>query len=432
MRPRRPTSMRTTTALLVLTVLAACGPATVDGTPTPPPESSSTSTTPPATGSTTIPEPSSPSEALAQARARWEAAGLDTYQFVYENDCGECDPDRAAPRPVVVWDGSSFDGDRTGIDVDALFSRIETALAEGSDVEVSYHPDLGYPTEIWIDREARAYDGGTHLLVHQVTQGLPGESVSLANLERARQQWAAARPQAYEFRTDIICDCPSDTTMWALVDGERVVDWRIEWTREDGAIDPAPSTIEQLFADLHDLISAGELVEAGVKLTGSAGYHPEMGYPTWIGLDIEVLDPESELAALAPRLVVAIRDLKPQEDLAASEHARAVERWSQRGPGDYRYELTIHDISEASFGPPHQVVVRDGAVASVTVEGTEIDPESVPAYAIDDLFAEIDSWRAEGWDVDVLYDMRLGHPVLVTASRGTESVVFSIDRLTPG
>lgn len=423
--------MRTTSiAVLLLTVLTACGPAAVDGSTTLPPVSATTTAPQPPTD-TTVPEPAGPAEALTQARARWDAAGLETYQFVYENDCGECDPQWAAPRPVVVWEGTSFDGDRTGVDVESLFARIETALAEGSDVEVSYDPDLGFPTEIWIDREARAHDGGTHLVIHQVTQGLPGDSVSLANLERARQQWAATRPDAYEFRTDIICDCPSDTTMWALIDGERVVDWRIEWTRQDGALDPAPSTIEQLFADLHDLISAGEVVEAGVRITGSAGYHPVMGYPTWIGLDIEVLDPDSELAALAPRLVVAIRDLEPQ-DLAASEHARAVERWAQTGPDDYRYELTVHDIVEASFGPPHQVTVEGGAVVAVTVEGSEVEVGSVPAYAIDILFSQIDTWRSDGWDVDVLYDRRLGHPVLVTAHNGDETIVFSIDRLTPG
>ena len=431
MRSRRPTRMRTTKIpVLLLTVLTACGPAAVGGSETLPPDSATTTTTQAPT-ETTAPQPEGPAGELAAARARWAAAGLDTYQFVYENDCGECDPAWAAPRPMVVWDGASFDGARTGVDIDALFEVIENALAEEHEVEVSYDPELGFPTDLWIDREARAYDGGTHLLIHQVTPGLPGDTVSIADLERARRQWAETRPEAYAFRTDIICDCPSDTTIWALIDGERVVDWRIEWIREEGALDPAPSTIDQLFADLHDLISAGEIVEAGATITGSAGYHPEFGYPTWIGLDIEVLDPESDLAALAPRLVISVRDLEPQ-DLAASEHARAVERWARTGPDDYRYELTVHDIVEASFGPPHVVTVEGGVVVSVTAEGSEVEFEEVPAYTVDDLFARIDAWGSQGWDVDVLYDARLGHPVLVTASRGNESMVFSIDRLTPG
>ncbi|MEX2424412.1 MAG: DUF6174 domain-containing protein [Acidimicrobiia bacterium] len=432
MSTRRHTPMRTTTitALLLLTVLAACGPASVDGSTTLPPVSVTTRSTQPPT-ETTGPEPTGPEAALADAKARWAAAGLDTYQFVYENDCGECDPGWAAPRSVVVWDSASFDGDRTDVDITDLFERIAGALTEGSDVEVAYDPELGFPVEIWIDREARAYDGGTHLLVHQFTQGLPGNSVSLADLESARERWASARPAAYEFRTDIMCDCPWDTTMWALIDGERVVDWRVEWIRQDGALNPAPSTIEQLFEDLHDLISSGEVAEAGARITGTASYHPEMGYPTWIGLDIEILDPGSELAVLAPRVVVSIRDLQPQ-DVAASQHAGAVERWAQSGPGDYRYELTVHDIVEASFGPPHHVTVRDDEVISVTVDGAEVDADSVPAYAIDDLFAQIDIWRADGWNIDVLYDRRLGHPVLVTGRNGDGSIVFSIDRLTPG
>ena len=421
--------MRTLIALLLAASVAACGPAAEQGSTTLPPAASSTSTTVPPPGST-VPA-NSPAQALEDARARWAAAGLETYQFVFEDDCGECDPEWAAPRSVVVWDGTSFDATRAALDVDGIFERIESAIAEGSDVEVTYHPDLGHPTEVWIDREARAYDGGTHLFVRDVTPGLPGDSVSLTELEQARRRWAESRPQAYEFRTDIMCACPADTTIWALVDGERVVDWRIETIREEGAIDPAPSTIEQLFADLRDLFSSGQLVESGAVISGSAAYDPEIGHPTWIGLDIEILDPDSELAPLAPRVVVAIRDLQAQ-DIAASEHARAAERWARTGPDDYRYELTIHNIGEGSFGPPHQVTVRGGAVASVTVEGTTVDPATVPAHAIGDLFARIDTWRAEGWEVDVLYDVRLGHPVLVTARRGSESIVFSIDGLIPG
>lgn len=418
--------MRVRSFACVLAVFAgACGPAAVD-------VGSTTSTTaePAATTSTTSPAPATAEGELAAARVRWDAAGIDTYEFVLEDDCGECTPESKAPRTVVVWDGQALAGDRHDVRIEDLFGRIETALRAGRDVEVSYHPDLGFPTEIWIDREARAYDGGTHLLVHAVTEGLPGSSVSLAELEHARQLWSETRPRSYEFRTDIICDCPSDTTAWTLVDGDRIADWTIEWMREPGALDPAPITIDQLFTDLHELMAAGELVEAGARISGSAAYHPELGYPTWIGLDIEVVDPDSELGALPPRLVFVVRDLSAH-DVESTEHARAVARWFEIGPEDYIYELTVHDVVEGSFGAVHHVTVESGQVTSVTANGVDVDPATVPAQSIPDLFAQIEAWQRDGWDTDVIYDARLGHPVAVFAASGEDNIAFSIAGLLP-
>lgn len=367
---------------------------------------------------------------LAAARERWAASSPETYHFMLEDDCGECDPDWAQPRQIVVWDGTVLDPTRIDTDILALFSLLEAAIQDGRTVEAEYDPDLGHPTEIWIDREARAYDGGTHLIIQELATGLPGDNVSLADLQQAQARWSETRPEAYEYRTDVVCHCPSDATMWTLVEGSRILDFKVEWERESGSLDPAPSTIEQLFADLGELLELGEVVEAGARITGSASYHPELGYPTWIGLDIEILDPRSELAGLGPQLVFIVRDLQPHE-VAASEFERARQQWFDHGPIHYRYELTIHDIVEASFGPPHLVEVEQGTVVSVTVDGQAVDPESVPAYAIDSLFNQIEQWEADGWATDVLYDQRLGHPVLVTAMRGDQSIVFSIDALRP-
>ena len=403
---------------LVALVLGGCG----GGESEAPPDSS-----------TTMPEPAAPpthGTELDAARARWAAAGLASYTFVIEDDCGECDPEWAIPRRVVVWDDTVLDATGTMITVDALFAMVESAGQDGRSVEATYHPEFGYPTEIWIDREARAYDGGTHLLGHALSPGLPGSDVSVAELEAAQRRWTENRPSAYEFRTDILCDCPFEVTLWTLVDGDRIADWRVERSREDGTGNVAPSTMEQLFADLHRLVSEGEVVEGGARITGTADYDPELGYPTWIGLDVEVLDPTSELGELPPRLVFVVRDVKPHE-LTETEFERAVERWTRVGTSEYEYELTIHDIVDASFGPPHLVTVTGGEITSVTVDGLVVDPTTIPAYSIDELFAQIDRWGADGWTVDVIYDQRLGHPVFVTAIRGEDIVAFSIDGLLP-
>lgn len=378
--------------------------------------------------STGVPAPASPpATELDAARARWAAAGLESYTFVMEDDCGECDPDWALPRRIVVWDDEVLDATGTMITVDALFAVIESAGQDERSVEVTYHPEFGYPTEIWIDREARAYDGGTHLLIHALTPGLPGSDVSIAELEAAQQRWTDNRPSAYEFRTDILCNCPFEVTLWTLVDGDRIADWRVE---RSGTGNVSPLTMEQLFADLHRLVSEGEVVEGGARITGTADYDPALGYPNWIGLDVEVLDPTSELGELPPRLVFVVRDVKPHE-LTESAFDRAFARWTGVGPSEYVYELTIHDIVDASFGPAHIVTVTGDEITSVTVDGVTVDPTTVPAYSVDDLFVQIGRWQADGWTVEVIYDERLGHPVFVSAVRDEDIVAFSIDGLLP-
>lgn len=76
------------------------------------------------------------------------------------------------PRLVAVREGEPEDLlDPT---VESLFDTIAAAVDAGSSVEVSYDRELGFPTDIWIDREARAYDGGTHWLVSDLVKGPPG------------------------------------------------------------------------------------------------------------------------------------------------------------------------------------------------------------------------------------------------------------------
>lgn len=417
--------MRRLIALVVVgVVLAACAADPIDTptTTTAPDPSQTTTTTAPTDGQTAE---------LEAAKARWAGQGLATYQFVLTDDCGECSPDMAAPTAIVVWEGTAYDPRQRGVTIDALFTVIESAVASGQTVEVTYHPDLGYPTEIWIDREARAYDGGTHLLVDLVQPGLPGVAVTSAEMDAAMIRWQENRPAAYEYRTDIACGCPLESTQWTLVDGDRIVDWKIEHSLEPTPPDISPVTIDGLLDDLRFLVTEGEVVEGGARITGTATFHPELGYPEWVGLDIEILDPEGELGDLPPRLVFAVRDVTAH-DLTSSAHARAVEQWNTVGPDTYSYELTVHDVEDGSFEAAYLVEVEDDIVVMVTRDGNAIEVEGIPALPVERLFALIDGWIADNWEVDVIYDQRLGHPVVVTAHDGANEVVaFSIAALMP-
>lgn len=99
---------------------------------------------------------------LAEARQLWAAAGYASYRYDFDDDCGECQPFSGE---VVVTDGEVVAPADRGLTIDEMFAAIERAVASGVPVEVTFDPQIGYPTDLWIDREARAYDGGTHWLL---------------------------------------------------------------------------------------------------------------------------------------------------------------------------------------------------------------------------------------------------------------------------
>jgi hypothetical protein len=392
--------MRSATGVLAAVLLVACGVAT-GGTSTTkaPPQV-------PETTATTLVE-EGPGDALAAARERWAESGLDTYRFTIEDDCGECDPD--GPRQVVVWDAETSAGAQPT--VDGLFTQIDAAIIERRDVEVAYHPKLGHPVEIWIDREARAYDGGTHLLVRDLQAGLPGDQVSLDRLEKARLLWEGEGPRSYEFRTSIGCDCPLAGTIWERVEAGRIVDWRVEFDDGVGG-DISPITIDQMFTDLDLMLSSAEgIVTGGARFTGSADYHPELGYPVWVGFNVEVLEPGSELSELPPRLVFSIDHLVAVDDpeVDSDDLTAARERWEAADLDDYEYLLTVHDIVEASLPEPYLITVTGGKVATV---GSG-DPGLDFPLTIDGLFDLAEEAAASGAVVDGLYDQTLGYPVFL-------------------
>lgn len=421
LRNGRRVTARGMCAAVILAVLAAgCGDAPLTEATLPAGASSTL-----VTGSTDV--PASAQSELEAARARWATAAPATYGFTFADDCGECEP---LQRQVVVWDGERA-SDPQAPDIVSMFDDIAAAIEAGQAVDVVYDPDLGYPAEVWIDREARAYDGGTHWLVTDFAASLPGDATTIERLDAAVARWEAARPQAYEYRTDIICGCGLDGWLWTEVAGSRIVEWEVEIADAESSV--SPITIDEMMVDLRELLTTG-VQEEGVEITGSAAFDDELGHPTWIGLDIEVQDPNSELGYLPPRLVFQVsefRALPPQPDDVESRHTDLVEareRWAATGFTDYTYRLTVHDAETADFSEPYLVAVVDGDVVEVVASGVPIDIVDVPAYSIDDLFERIVLWEQSGIDVDALYHHADGYPVLVVQATD-EPLVISIEDL---
>ncbi len=378
---------------------------------------------------TTVP-PTTDAPPQATPQQRWEAAAIDDYHFTFLDDCGECA--QLPPRQVVVWGAEVIEADRSAPSVADVFAVIGQAETDGRPVEVEYHPELGYPTDVWIDRPDRAFDGGTHWILADLAAGLPGDPVSVEELKAAQTRWDAAGPDSYEYRWSVVCDCPLDGTIRTRVEDGQVIDWEVEFGGPDTP-SVTPITVDTMLSDLADLFGSAEGVEVeGVRFAGAARYHPEFGYPEWVGLDVEVLDASSDLAILAPRIVFIVTEFETVEPATMNDDlAAARERWVSTGLDSYSYQLTSHDVEAGSFSDPFRVTVADGAVVSVTLEGIETELPDLPAYPIDELFDLLAEWMASGINIQVLYHDQLGHPVLVMVGLDDRTLAFSIDQLSP-
>ena len=337
-----------------------------------------------------------------------------------------------------MWDGEEIDPGGRSPSVDEVFDRIEQAILEGLVADVVYHPELGYPLDVAIDMEARAYDGGTHWVLQDLESGLPGDPVSLDAVLEAEERWRLTRPQAYEYTMTIKCECSLTGSIRTRVDGQRVAEVQRDFADPRG-VDISPIAMEQVFEDLVEMLSSADgVVEDGVRFQGSARFDPYLGIPTWMGLDITVEEESARLAYLPERLVLVITDFVEvasdgELDSALNDGDAAMVRWHEAGIDTYRYELTVHDVPNGDFGDPYVVTVRGGSVASVTRNSLPVDDFDVPAHPIDELFVMMELWRQQGSRVESIFDFDLGYPVLVSVrpddAADDEGLFFSIHDL---
>ena len=107
---------------------------------------------------------------LDTARARWKSAAISSYEYGYNKYC-DCHRE-SPPETVVTVRGGQVVGvrhrpvgftnevqaDERNLQfywtVDGLFELVAAALARGVTVRASYDPQLGYPTQVYIDYDA--------------------------------------------------------------------------------------------------------------------------------------------------------------------------------------------------------------------------------------------------------------------------------------
>lgn len=107
------------------------------------------------------------SQALEEGRARWQAAGIDDYEYSYQRVC-ECHPDIPADTIITVRDGTvvavryaredyvadvelAADRVRWFRTIEDLFELVESAESQDALLRVAYDPRYGFPTAIYVD-----------------------------------------------------------------------------------------------------------------------------------------------------------------------------------------------------------------------------------------------------------------------------------------
>ena len=128
--------------------------------------------------------PAGPDEVLAEVAAQrviWKAAAVTDYSITLSRSCF-CPPDITAPYTVTVAGGAVVSVQRDGAEivleafmpssVEDLFRVVEEA-AFSDELNVQYHPELGYPVFIVVDPVFNAVDEEFSIFVEEMVAVVP-------------------------------------------------------------------------------------------------------------------------------------------------------------------------------------------------------------------------------------------------------------------
>ena len=282
------TSRFAAVALAIGLLAGACGgtgSTTVAG-----PETTPNPTTQPEATPTPAPTPTSVEVdeiglvELEAARTRWAADGSANYAYTVTESC-ECDDEARGPRRVTVAAGEAtatyFGQPSTiaGQTAEQLFDMIEASIRRGVQNSVLYDETTGLPTEILLDVEALAVDGGLSM---QLASFVSYDQLR-ADLADARGRWDAAGIRRYVVTYQEVCFCPQTV---------------VSVTVEDGVIQDSEATgdwADQVQAlrveDMFDTIERA--IDDGV-FSISVSYDPETGHPVDYFIDVEEMMADEE------------------------------------------------------------------------------------------------------------------------------------------
>ena len=115
-------------------------------------------------------------------RKKWDSEMASNYQFYFQWSC-YCTMDFVAEVNITVIEnriqGAAFVEGGVPIPLDAaikrykvmdgLFDLLQSAIDDNAHtISAKYHPELGYPTEVWIDYEQNSVDEELGFSIHNL------------------------------------------------------------------------------------------------------------------------------------------------------------------------------------------------------------------------------------------------------------------------
>jgi hypothetical protein len=178
--------------------------------------------------------------------------------------------------------------------VGAMFDTIQKAIDMGvASLTVSYDPDLGYPTSVFIDRDFMMADEERGFTVSSLT---PIEAPTLeevqSRLDSHRALWESSGRSGYQMEYRRNCFCAPDTTSPVVV------------SVNDGAIDsvvyaetgePVGEAMLEFFPDVDGMFDILQDAIDEEAASIRVDYHEESGYPVNIYIDYSTMMADEEL-----------------------------------------------------------------------------------------------------------------------------------------
>lgn len=216
---------------------------------------------------------------LADARAAWARWAPSDYTYEWQRFIVSRGPTAGIGWSVRQVDGvvttrGSVEAAATSADdaaIPATFDAIQTAIADGAWVEAAFDPVLGLPLVVGIDPTPAAGDG---LMIRIAFRDIVAET-GRAELEAARERWAANRPVRYSYVWRETGN-GRDWTYRVTMDGD-VASIRGSRGAPTGEAATLAPRIDDLFMLLEEVLADGGRVDAA--------YDPQVGYPTRVTID---------------------------------------------------------------------------------------------------------------------------------------------------
>lgn len=235
-------------------------------------------------------------------------------------------------------------------------------------------------------------------------------------LDSARQRWATHRPDSYELRYRLQCEC--DGGPWIIeVDGDTTVSAHHAF-RPDELLDPPYVSVDSIF----DEIEAGlDELEAALDTGGfpiRVEYDDEFGYPLTYFFNEPGLPSDAGFVVITEAFTP---DTIANEAAARQAYRDALARWEQGGSDSYDMTYRLICFCGPIEKGPYEVAVRNGQIVAATfgdVDILDIEEFGLDSYdntvsTIDEIFAEIGRGLDTASSVAAEYDQELGYPTNV-------------------